>query len=126
MELKDWLNSINFTKVNLMDEDSLSEKEYSPYIINHCLSAHIDSIMFVNELNMMPFLSKKMQYDFLLNVLRKKKRYSPWIRKEKMEDLEYIKKYYNYSNEKAKNALKILTKSQIEYIKSQYETGGKK
>jgi hypothetical protein len=126
MELKDWLNSINQTKKNLIDEDPLIEKEYAPYIINRCLSGEIDCIMFVNEMNVYNFLPKKMQYDFLLNSLRKKKRYSPWLRQDKIKDLDYVKRYYDYSNEKAKQALRILTKEQLNFIKSKFETGGTK
>ena len=78
MELKDWLNSINQTKENLIDEDPSLEKEYPPYIVNRCFSGHLDAIMFANEMNVHHFLPKKLQYDFLLNSLRKKKRFSPW------------------------------------------------
>ena len=126
MELKDWLNSINQTKKNLIDEDSLVEKEYPPYIINRCLSGHLDCIMFVNEMNQYHFLDKKMQYYFFLNTLRVKKRFSPWLRKDKIKDLDYVKRYYGYSNEKAQQALKILTKEQINFIRSKFETGGTK
>ena len=126
MELKDWLNSINQKKTNLIDEDPSTEKEYQPYIINRCLSGEIDCIMFVNELNMYHFLPKKMQYDFLINILRVKKRYSPWLRKDKIEDLDIVKRYYDYSNEKAQQALRILTKEQLTFIKSKFETGGTK
>jgi len=126
MELKDWLNSINLTKKNLLDEDPTVEKSYPPYIVNRCMSGHLDCIMFANEMNMYNFLPKKMQYDFYLNSLRKKKRFSPWLRQDKIEDLDYVKKYYGYSNEKAKQALRILTKEQLTFIKSKFETGGTK
>ena len=126
MELKDWLNSINQTKNNLIDDDPSLEKEYTPYIINKCLSGNIDTIMFVNEMNQNSFLPKKMQYDFFINSLRKRKRYTPWIHKDKIENLEYVKKYYDYSNEKAMEALKILTKDQLIFIKAKFETGGTK
>jgi hypothetical protein len=126
MELKDWLNSINFTKENLLEEDPTLVKEYAPYIINRCLSGHIDCILFANEMNMNHFLEKDMQYTFYLNSLRKKKRFSPWLRKDTIKDLDYVKRYYGYSNEKAQQALKILTKEQINFIKSKFETGGKK
>jgi len=126
MELKDWLNSINQTKNNLIDDDPSLEKEYTPYIINKCLSGNIDTIMFVNEMNQNSFLPKKMQYDFFINSLRKRKRYTPWIHKDKIENLEYVKKYYDYSNEKAMEALKILTKDQLNFIKAKFETGGTK
>ena len=126
MELKDWLNSINRTKKNLIDEDPSLEKEYSPYIINRIYSGHLDSVLFANEMNRYNFLPKKSQYDFLLNTLRPKKRFSPWLRKDKIEDLESVKKYYGYSNEKAYQVLKILSNEQIDYIKQRLEIGGKK
>ena len=125
MELKDWLNSINQTKKNLIDEDPSIEKEYAPYIINRIDSGHLDSVMFANEMNKYSFLSKKIQYDFYLNSLRSKKRFSPWLRKDKIKDLDYVKRYYGYSNEKAQQALKILTKEQLNFIRSKFETGGK-
>ena len=125
-ELKDWLNSINFNKENLIEEDPSTIKDYAPYIINRCLSGNIDSILFANEMNKYSFLDKDMQYSFYLNTLRKKKRFSPWLRKDKVTDLEIIKQYYGYSNEKASNALKILTPEQINFIKKRLETGGSK
>ena len=125
MELKDWLNSINFTKENLI-EDPSAIKDYAPYIINRCLSGHLDCVLFANEMNKYSFLEKDMQYSFYLNTLRKKKRFSPWLRKEKVTDLEIIKQYYGYSNEKASNALKILTPEQIKFIKQRLDTGGMK
>ena len=126
MELKDWLNSINQTKKNLIDEDSSVEKDYPPYIINRCYSGHLDAIMFANEMNKYNFLPKKMQYDFFINTLRVKKRFSPWLRKDEIKDLDYVKRYYGYSNEKAKQILKILSKEQLNFIKSKFETGGSK
>ena len=126
MELKDWLNSINQTKKNLIDEDPSLEKEYPPYIVNRCLSGHLDCIIFANEMNKYNFLPKKLQYEFLLNSLRKKKRFSPWLRKDKVTDLECVKQYYGYSNEKASQALKILTKDQINFIKQRLDIGGTK
>lgn len=126
MELKDWLNSINYTKKNLIEDDPSLEKDYNPYIINRCLSGHIDCVMFANEMNKNHFLPKKVQYDFYINILRKKKRYSPWLRKDNIKDLDYVKRYYGYNNEKAKQALIILNKEQLNYIKSKFETGGTK
>ena len=122
MELKDWLNSINFTKEDLSEDIS----SYPPYIVNKCLSGNIDCILFANEMNMYHQLDKDMQYLFYLNSLRKKKRFSPWLRKDKVKDLECIKKYYGYSNEKASQALKILNKEQLNFIKQRLEIGGKK
>ena len=125
-ELKDWLNSINFTKENLVEEDPDVIKDYAPYIINRSLSGNLDCVLFVNEMNKYSFLDKDMQYNFYLNTLRKKKRFSPWLRKDKVTDLEIIKQYYGYSNEKAENALKILTPEQIKFIKQRLDTGGMK
>jgi len=125
-ELKDWLNSINQTKKNLIDENPLSENEYPPFVINKCLSGHIDCLMYSNEMNMNHNLDKKLQYDFFINILRTKKRFSPWIRKDIVKDLDYVKKYYGYNNEKAQQALNILTKDQINFIRNKFETGGRK
>ena len=124
-ELKDWLNSINFTKENLMEDPSVI-KEYPPFIINKCLSGHIDCILFANEMNMHHQLDKDMQYSFYLNTLRKRKRFSPWLRKDKVTDLDCVKRYYGYSNEKASQALKILNKEQLKFIKQRLDIGGKK
>ena len=121
-ELKDWLNSINFTKEDLSEDI----KDYPSFIINRCLSGHIDCILFANEMNMNHGLPSKLQYDFLLNSVRKRKRFSPWLKKEKIQDLDAVKSYYGYSNEKAQQALKILTKDQINYIKSKLDVGGKR
>jgi len=126
MELKDWLNSINFTKENLMEDDPTVKKDYAPYIINRCLSGHIDCVLFANEMNIHHQLDKDMQYSFYLNSLRKRKRFSPWIRKDKVTDLECVKQYYGYSNEKASQALKILTKEQLTFIKQRLDIGGTK
>ncbi len=122
MELKDWLNSINFTKEDLSEHI----KEYPPYIINRCLSGHLDCVLFANEMNRYHFLDKDMQFNFYINILRKRKRFSPWVRKEKVSDLEFVKSYYGYNNEKASQALKILSKEQLDYIKQKLDTGGKR
>ena len=123
MELKDWLNSINQTKENLLEEDPTLK--YPAFVVNKCLSGTIDSILFANEMNKSHFLDKKLQYDFYLNSLRKKKRFAPWLKRGKVEDLDAVKKYYGYSNEKAQQAMRILTKEQIKYIKQKLDTGGR-
>tara|TARA_Y100000996_G_scaffold266716_1_gene209901 strand:+ start:19 stop:399 length:381 start_codon:yes stop_codon:yes gene_type:complete len=126
MELKDWLNSINFNKENLIKGNPDIVKQYPPFIVNKCLAGHIDCIMFANEMNKNHQLDKDMQYSFYLNSLRKKKRFSPWIRKDKIDDLECVKNYYGYSTEKALQALRILSSEQIKFIKQRLETGGRK
>ena len=123
-DLKDYLNSINTTKENLMDSDVEAESKYPPYIINRCYSGFIDTILLANEMNLNSHIDKKLQYDFYINIIRPKKRFSPWLRKEKLDSLECIKEYYGYSDEKAKVALRILTDEQIEFIKTRLNRGG--
>ena len=126
-ELKHYLKSLNETKEHLLDsDDPMWEKKYSPYIINKCLAPFNDTIMLVNEMNMRHHLDSKLQYDFLLNTIRSKKRYAPWVKASKLKDLEYVKEYYGYSNEKAKAALKMLDNEQINTIKSSLNKGGRK
>ena len=126
MELKDWLNSINYSKKNLIDEDPDVEKKYPAYIINRCMSGHLDAIMYANEMNLYHNLSSKLQYDFLLNILRSKKRFSPWVKKEELKNLDYVKRYYGYSDEKAKQVLPLLSKEQLTSIQEKLERGGLK
>ena len=126
-ELKEYLNSINVTKENLMEsDDPLWEKKYSPYIVNKCLAPFNDTIGLVNEMNMRHHLDNKLQYDFLLNSIRSMKRFAPWVKAKKLTDLEYVKEYYGYSNEKAKSALAILDNEQITTIKNSLNKGGRK
>jgi len=124
LELKDWLNSINFNKKDLTVDEPECIKKYPPYIVNKCLSGSMDCIMYANEMNLHHHLDKDMQYKFYLNTVRKQKRFSPWLKKEKINDLEIVKRYYGYSNDKAFQALKILNNEQIEFIKSKLEVGG--
>ena len=125
-ELKDYLNSINYTKEQLLDsEDEQWEKKYPPFIINKCVAPFPDTILLVNELNQLHHVDKKLQYDFLLNSLRSRKRYTPWMKAKKLKNLEYVKEFYGYNNEKAKIALDILTDEQISAIKQKMIKGGK-
>ena len=125
--LKDYLNSINYTKKSVMEsEDPAWEKNYPPYIVNKCMSHHMDTVMYANEMNMHSHLDKKLQYDFFINIVRSRKRFSPWDKKQKMNDLEVVKQYYGYSNEKARQALNILTPDQLDVIKNKLNKGGKK
>ena len=125
-ELKDYLNAINHTKEKLLDsEDEMWEKKYAPFIINKCLAPFPDTIMLVNEMNQRHHLDKKLQFDFLLNSVRTRKRFAPWLKEEKIDNLECVKEYYGYSNEKAKSALKILNDEQIKTIKDSLSKGGK-
>ena len=126
-ELKHYLKSLNETKENLFDsDDPMLEKKYSPFIINKGLAPFNDTIMLVNEMNQRHHLDTKLQYDFLLNTIRPKKRYAPWVKADKLKNLEYVKEYYGYSNEKAKQALSILNDDQITTIKNSLNKGGRK
>ena len=125
-ELKEYLNAINYTKEPLMDsEDEDWEKKYPSYIVNKCLFPFPDTILLVNEMNRLHHLDKKLQFDFLLNSLRPRKRYTPWMKAKKLENLEYVKEYYGYSNEKARAALELLDEKQISAIKEKLYKGGR-
>ena len=129
-ELNEYLNSINFTKQNLMDgDDEMYEKKYSSFIVNKCLAPHNDCVLLVNEMNKHGSTlvnDKKLQYDFLLNTIRTRKRYAPWVKPSKSKNLEYVKEYYGYNNAKAKSVLDILNDEQIEFIKMKLNKGGMK
>ena len=125
-ELKDYLNAINHTKERLMDtEDEEWERKYPPFIVNKCLAPFQDTILLVNEINQYPSIDKKLQFDFLINSLRPRKRFTPWVKAKKLEDIEYVKEFYGYNNEKAKVALTILNNDQIATIKQKLNKGGK-
>ena len=125
-ELKDYLNAINHEKTPLMDtEDEMWEKKYSPFIINKCLAPFPDTIHLVNEMNLHNHLDSKLQFDFFLNTVRTRKRYTPWMKASKTKNLEYVKEYYGYNNEKARSALKLLNDEQIKTIRDSLNKGGK-
>ena len=125
-ELKDYINAINYTKEPLLDtEDEEWTKKYPPYIVNKCIAPFPDSVMLVNEINQLHHLDKKLQFDFLINSLRPRKRYAPWMKAKKLESLEYVKEFYGYNNEKAKAALDILNDEQISAIKEKLNKGGR-
>ena len=126
-ELKEYLNAINFSKKNVMDsEDKQWIKKYPAFIVNKILSGFSDTIMLVNEMNRNHFLDKDMQFQFLINSIRSRKRFSPFLRANKLKDIECVKEYYGYSNDKAKSALDILTKDQVKLIKEKLFKGGTK
>ena len=125
-ELKEYLKAINTSKEKLMDcEDEMCEKKYPAYIVNKCLAPFQDTVFLVNEMNMNHHIDNKLQFDFLLNTLRTRKRYTPWLKAKKEKYLEYVKEYYGYSNEKAKSALNILNDEQIKTIMNSLDKGGK-
>ena len=101
------------------------EKKSPSYIVNKCVAPFQDTIMLVNEINQFHHLDKKLQFDFLINSLRPRKRYTPWVKAMKLENLEYVKEFYGYDNEKAKVALDILDDEQISAIKQKMNKGGR-
>ena len=126
-ELKDYLNAINFNKKNLMDsDDELWKKKYPAFIVNKILSGFRDCINLVSTINYYHFLDKDIQFQFLLNSIRSKKRFSPFLRASKLKNIECVKEYYGYSNDKAKSALDILTNDQVKLIKEKLYKGGTK
>ena len=125
-ELKDYLKAINTTKEPLLDsEDETWEKKYAPFIVNKCLAPFPDTIMLINEINQQHHLDKKLQFDFLINSLRPRNRYAPWMKAKKLKNLEYFKEFYEFNNAKAKSALDILTDEQISAIKEKLNKGGR-
>ena len=125
-ELKDYLKEINTDKNPLMDtDDEMWEKKYPTFIVNKCLAPFPDTIHLVNEMNLHNHLDKKLQFDFFLNSLITRKRFTPWLKASKLNNLEYVKEYYGYNNEKAKSALKILNDEQIKAIKDSLNKGGR-
>ena len=124
-QLKDYLYSINQSKKNILDDDIDAERKYPPYIVNRCLSSFTDTILYVNEMNKNSHLEKKLQYDFLLNSVKPRKRFSPWAKKDSIDYLDIVKEYYGYNDDKALQALRILTKDQLDYIKKLLNKGGK-
>ena len=125
-ELKDYLNAINHEKTNIMDtDDEMWEKKYPAFIVNKCIAPFPDTIHLVNEMNLHNHLDKKLQFDFLLNSIRTRKRFTPWMKASKQKNLEYVKEYYGYNNEKARSALKVLSDEQIKAIKDSLDKGGR-
>ena len=124
----DYVNAINFNKKNLMrgsENDELAEKDYSPFLTNRTLSYHSDTVALANEMNRRHQLPKKMQFEFLLNTVRMRKRFAKWEKKENHSDLELVKEYFGYSDTKALQALTILTTTDLTTIRKKLEKGGK-
>lgn len=120
---KEIVPSILQTKKDILED----EKDYNAFIVNRALSYHIDCILYANQMNLYPNIESKLQYHFFLNTIRPMKRkFQAWQKKDNIKDLEVVKEYFGYSNEKAKSALKILSEKDISYIKEKLEKGGVK
>lgn len=121
----DFINAILVSKKDLLKDDDQAAKEYAPFIVNRGLSLHLDCVLYANEMNLHPSIDKDQQFQYLLNTIRPMKRkFQPWQKSEVDKDIECVKQYFGYSNEKAKDALRILTTEQIEEIKNIVEKGG--
>ena len=119
----DYINAINYTKENLM-VDEWAEKQYNTYVINKGLSYGPDTIIFANEMNSRPHIDKKMQFSFLINSIRPRKRFNKWIKAEKLEAMEVVKEYYGYSTEKARQIIPLITPHQLVLLKQKLHKGG--
>ena len=120
----DFLNAINQTKQNIMVDD-LTEKAYNGFMVNRGLSYFPDTVLLANEMNIRHHVDSRLQFDFLINTIRSKKRFSKWVKPDAIEAIDAIKEYYGYSNEKARQVLKVLTKNQIDELKLKVYKGGK-
>lgn len=121
----EYLNAINNTKKDIMVDD-LAEKGYNSFMINRGLSYFNDTVLFANEMNRLHHTPNRLQFDFFINIIRKRKRFSKWMKPETVNDLEVVKEYYGYSNQKARQALTLLTPEQINNIKKKVDKGGRK
>ena len=121
----DYINDITYGKKGIMVDD-IAEKEYNAFIINRGLSMYPDTILFANEMNINHTLDHRLQYDFFINIIRKRKRWSKWIKPQEITNLELIKEYYGYSNEKAKSVLSLFGPEQIADLKQRIYKGGKR
>ena len=121
----EFLNAINYTKKDLM-VDPENEKHYNSFVINRSLSYFPDTVAIANEMNKYHHLDSRLQFSFLINIIRKKKRFSKWYKPETVSDVEVVKEYYGYSNEKARQALTLLTSEQIDELKKKVYKGGRK
>ena len=127
MKLTDFLNSINHTKDDLFSDDvEYAEKLYQGFVVNRSLSYFPDTVFHANEMNILNGLDSKLQYDYLKHSVRKRKRFSKWLKSEKIDNMDVIKEYFNYSNSKAQEALKVLSEDDISEIRDMMQTGGVK
>ena len=119
----DFIKAINESK-DVMKNDPFAEKDYIPFLVNRGLSFFQDTILQVNEMNRNHFLDNKLQFDYLINNIRPRKRWSKWLKPDKIDNLELVKLYFGFGNEKAKEALEVLTNEDIVEIKSKLARGG--
>jgi preprotein translocase subunit Sec63 len=121
----DFLNSINSSKKDLMVLPD-HEKMYNSFVVNRSLSYFPETVLIANEMNRYHHLDEKLQYDFLLNIIRKRKRFSKWVKPMTQTDIDNVKEFYGYSDEKARNVLPLLTPQQLKIIKDKVDKGGRR
>tara|TARA_B100001939_G_scaffold159674_1_gene137892 strand:+ start:218 stop:595 length:378 start_codon:yes stop_codon:yes gene_type:complete len=121
----EYLNAINYSKQNIMVDD-LAEKAYNPFMVNRGLSYFHDTVLMANEMNQNAHLDNRLQFDFFINIVRKKKRFSKWFKPEIVSDVEVVKEYYGYSNQKARQVLTLLTTEQLDLLRKKVYKGGRK
>ena len=121
----EYCNAINYTKKDIMIDD-VAEKAYAPYMVNRQLSYFNDTVLAANEMNLKHHIDNRLQFDFFINIVRKRKRFSKWFKPEQISDLDVVKKYYGYSNEKARQVLTLLSPEHINELKRKVTTGGRK
>ena len=108
-----------------MAEDETCQKFYPPFVVNRCLSYFHDTVLYANEMNYHSSLDNKMQYDYFLYSVRKRKRFSRWQKNESSDNLDFIKDHFNYSDIKAKDALEVLGDDGVKTLKERYTKGGR-
>lgn len=121
----DFVNSINYSKKDIMETPE-DENAYNSFMVNRSLSYFSDTVGIANEMNIKHHLDNRLQYQFLINIIRKRKRFSKWIKPEIENDIDVVKEYYGYSNEKARQILSLLTPSQIDIIRNKVNKGGRR
>lgn len=121
----EFCNDINYGKSNIMVDD-IAEKAYNAFMVNRQLSYFNDTVLMANEMNLNAHLDSRLQFDFLINIVRKKRRFSKWAKAQKNDDVEVIKTYYGYSNDKARQVHSLLSSDQINDLKKKVNRGGKR
>ena len=123
---KEILPDINYGHTNLIRTDDMDEDEYGGkcFIINRALSMNVDTVLYANEINQQYNLDPLLQYDYFINSLRKKKRWSKWAKASTSANLELVKTYYNYNEQRAREVLDLLTEKQVEDIRLRLSKGG--
>jgi len=120
----DFVKSITYTKQDIMHD--LNESEYESFLINRALSYYQDCLLYANEMNRRFELSSRLQYHYLLNTIRKRKRFAKWVKPEKIDDLKIVMEYYQVSRSKAEEYLNILSNREVEHIRKKMNKGGVK